>query len=94
MMTAKMPTPLDVRRMRDRVIAEESSEFVSWMTGQRFMVTNPNPHNWGVSCLDRVGVSKYDSVVESYTMSGYAVVLIFDDGDVRGFRLSELTIIS
>ena len=76
MMTAKMPTPLDVHHMRDRVIAEESSEFVSWMTGQRFMVTNPNPHNWGVSYLDRVGVSKYDSVVESYTMSGLSLIHI------------------
>lgn len=89
-----MPTPLDVRRMRDRVIVKESPEFVSWMKGRRFMVTHPNPHNWGVSYFGRVGISKYDSVIESYTMSGYAVVLIFDDGDTRGFRLSELTRIS
>lgn len=93
-MTAKMPTPLDARRMRDRVIVKESREFVSWMKGQRFMVTDPSVYNSMMGYIGRVGTSKYNSVVESYTESGYAVVLVFEDGSSDGFRLSELTIIS
>lgn len=93
-MGSPVPTPLDVRRMRDRVIAEESSEFVSWPKGQRFMVTDPSVYNSMMGYIGRVGTSKYNSVVESYTTSGYAVVLIFDDGSSDGFRLSELTLIS
>ena len=93
-MTAKMPTPLDVHHMRDRVIAEESSEFVSFKRGQRFMVTNPSVYSSKSGYTGRVGTSKYNSVVESQTMSGWAVVLIFDDGSSDGFRLSELTLIS
>lgn len=93
-MTSKTPTPLDVRRMRDRVIAEESSEFVSFMRGQLFMVTNPSAYSSKSGYIGRVGASKYNSVVESYNMSGFAVVLIFGDGTSDGFRLSELTLIS
>ena len=55
---------------------------------------SPSAYSSKSGYIGRVGASKYNSVVESYNMSGFAVVLIFGDGTSDGFRLSELTLIS
>lgn len=64
------------------------------MIGQLYMVTRPTPYASSMGYSRRIGASNYDSVRESKKMSGYDVVLIFEDQSTDGFRLSELTRIS